>query len=68
MTELEHLRARLEVLESETRKAYALADDCNRRALAAIDFANAAIACIPDGAVTKELAETALALLKEVDR
>ena len=68
MTELEHLRARVDTLVSELCNARELAEAADRRALAALDFANAAIECIPEGAVTKELAETALALLKEVDR
>ena len=68
MTELEHLRARVDTLVSELCKARELAEAADRRALAALDLANAAIACIPDGTPTKALADAALALLKEVDR
>jgi hypothetical protein len=68
MTELEHLRARVDTLVSELCKARELTEAADRRALAALDFANAAIECIPDGTPIKLLGETALALLKEVDR
>jgi hypothetical protein len=49
-------------------KARELTEAADRRALAALDFANAAIECIPDGTPIKLLGETALALLREVDR
>ena len=59
---------RLQTLKDERQTAEQDAESANRRALAALDFANAAIECIPDGTPIKLLGETALALLREVDR
>jgi hypothetical protein len=59
---------RMQTLKDERQTAEQDAEAADRRALAALDFANAAIECIPDGTPIKLLGEAALALLKEVDR